>query len=58
MHGSAQDNADAQASAVFRADMLLVALGSESYAAQRDVRGLSPEEIVEQLGLTFFQERN
>ncbi|MFD2331012.1 TetR/AcrR family transcriptional regulator [Cohnella sp. GCM10020058] len=56
MRGSAQDNAAAQASAVFRADMLLVALSSESYSAQRDVRGLSPEEIVEQLRQTFFPE--
>ncbi|MDG0794983.1 TetR/AcrR family transcriptional regulator [Cohnella ginsengisoli] len=58
MSGSAQDNAAVQANAVFKADMLLVALSSESYAAQRDVRGLSPEEIVEQLGLTFFPERD
>lgn len=42
------------ASSVFRADMLLVALSSESYAIQREVRGLSPDAIVEELGLTFF----
>jgi len=44
------------ASSVFRADMLLVALSSESYAIQREVRGLSPETIVEELGLAFFPE--
>lgn len=38
---------------VFNADMLLLALTSDSYLFQRDVRGYSPEEILEQLVLTF-----
>ncbi|WP_217593744.1 TetR/AcrR family transcriptional regulator [Cohnella sp. GbtcB17] len=58
MTGNGHDEAAAHSSAVFRADMLLVALSSESYATQRNVRGLSPDEIVEQLGLTFFPERD
>jgi AcrR family transcriptional regulator len=41
---------------VFRADMLLAALRSDSYSFQRDVRGYSPHEIEEQLYLTFFPE--
>ncbi|NOU98712.1 TetR/AcrR family transcriptional regulator [Paenibacillus planticolens] len=40
-------------SSVFRADMLLTALSSDSYLYQRDVRGYSPEQILEQLILTF-----
>lgn len=40
-------------SSVFRADMLLTALSSDSYLYQRDVRGFSPEQILEQLILTF-----
>lgn len=42
---------------VFKADMLLMALKSESYLFQRDVRGYSPELYFEQLCLTFFPER-
>jgi AcrR family transcriptional regulator len=42
------------ANSVFRADMLLTALSSDSYLFQREVRGYSPEEIVEQLCLTFL----
>lgn len=42
-----------RASSVFRADMLLVALSSESYAIQRNVRGYSPEQVLGQLCLTF-----
>lgn len=38
---------------VFRADMLLLALSSDAYLFQRDVRGHSSETIVEQLYLTF-----
>jgi AcrR family transcriptional regulator len=39
---------------VFRADMLLMALSSDSYLFQRGVRGYSPEMILEQLCLTFI----
>ncbi|RTE09028.1 TetR/AcrR family transcriptional regulator [Paenibacillus whitsoniae] len=39
---------------VFKADMLLHALGSEAYLFQRQGRGLSPETILEQLCLTFI----
>lgn len=42
------------ASSDFRADMLLTALSSDSYLFQRDVRGYSPEMILEQLFLTFI----
>jgi AcrR family transcriptional regulator len=42
---------------VFRADMLLMALMSDPYVFQRDVRGYSTDMFVEQLGLTFFPER-
>lgn len=38
---------------VFRADMLLAALSSDSYIFQRDIRGYSPEAILEQLCRTF-----
>lgn len=41
------------ASHVFRADMMLTALTSESYFFQRDVRGYTPEEIAELLYATF-----
>lgn len=43
---------------VFRADLLLVALSSESYLFQREVRGYSPEEIVELLVATFFPQQD
>ncbi|UJF31680.1 TetR/AcrR family transcriptional regulator [Paenibacillus hexagrammi] len=39
---------------VFRADMLLAALTSDSYLFQREVRGYSPEQILEELYLTFI----
>jgi len=39
---------------VFRADMLLTALGSDFYLFQRNVRGYSPEMILEQLCSTFI----
>lgn len=42
-----------QPNSVFRADLLLTALSSNSYLFQRDVRGYSPEMIMEQLYLTF-----
>jgi AcrR family transcriptional regulator len=39
---------------VFKADMLLMALRSDSYVFQRDVRGYSSESFLEQIFLTFF----
>ncbi len=39
---------------VFRADMLLMALRRDSYSFQRDVRGYSPEIILEQLCALFI----
>lgn len=39
---------------VFRADILLTALSSDSYLFQREVRGYSPEEILEQIYSTFI----
>ncbi len=42
---------------VFRADMLLLALRSDSYVFQRDVRGYSSESFLEQIYLTFFPEK-
>ncbi|QHW32756.1 TetR/AcrR family transcriptional regulator [Paenibacillus rhizovicinus] len=41
----------------FKADMLLMALSSDAYLFQRDVRGYSSEQIVEQLCLTFIPSR-
>ncbi|PLS08366.1 TetR/AcrR family transcriptional regulator [Neobacillus cucumis] len=38
----------------FKADMVLMALSSDSYFFQRDVRGYSPEEILELLCSTFI----
>jgi AcrR family transcriptional regulator len=46
-------NEQNQPNSVFRADMLLTALSSDSYSIQRDVRGYSPEMILEQIYLTF-----
>ncbi|RKP51491.1 TetR/AcrR family transcriptional regulator [Cohnella endophytica] len=42
-----------QPDSVFKADMLLMALSSESYLFQRDERGYSPEKFLEQIWLTF-----
>lgn len=39
---------------VFRADMLLTALSRDYYSFQREVRGYSPEMILEQLSLLFI----
>lgn len=39
---------------VFRADLLLVALSRESYTIQREERGRSPEEILEQICMAFL----
>lgn len=48
---------ETEPNSVFRADMLLMALKSDSYVFQKDVRGYSPELFLEQLCLTFFPER-
>jgi AcrR family transcriptional regulator len=42
---------------IFRADMLLAAISSDSYLFQREVRGYSPEIILEQLCLTFISDK-
>ncbi|MFC5403248.1 TetR/AcrR family transcriptional regulator [Cohnella soli] len=39
---------------VFKADMLLLALSSESYSFQKDERGYSAETFLEQICLTFI----
>lgn len=46
-----------EANTVFKADMLLLALRSDSYLFQRDVRGYSSEAFFDQIFLTFFPER-
>lgn len=43
-----------QPDTVFKADMLLMALRTDSYVFQRDVRGYSSESFLEQICLTFF----
>ncbi|WP_127492160.1 TetR/AcrR family transcriptional regulator [Paenibacillus glycanilyticus] len=42
---------------VFRADMLLNGVSSESYLFQREVRGYSPEVILEHLCATFIADK-
>lgn len=39
---------------VFKADMVLMALSSDSYFFQKNVHGFSPEEILELLYSTFI----
>ncbi len=39
---------------VFRADVLLTVLRSDTYVFQRDVRGYSPQELLDQICATFF----
>ncbi|MCS7460600.1 TetR/AcrR family transcriptional regulator [Paenibacillus doosanensis] len=41
----------------FRADMLLGAMSRDSYVFQRETRGYTPDEIWEQLCLTFIPQR-
>lgn len=43
-----------QVDSVFKADLLLMALNSDTYLFQREIRGNSPEMILEQLYLTFI----
>ncbi|WP_251550375.1 TetR/AcrR family transcriptional regulator [Neobacillus muris] len=45
---------EALPNSVFRADMVLAALRSDAYLFQREVRGYSPEGILEQLWATFI----
>ncbi|WP_138493842.1 TetR/AcrR family transcriptional regulator [Paenibacillus pinistramenti] len=45
--------ADSAASSVFKADMLLSLFKGDSYQLQREVRGYSPEQIVEQICAVF-----
>jgi AcrR family transcriptional regulator len=40
---------------IFRADILIVALSSDSYLFQREVRGYSPEKILEQICDIFIR---
>ena len=40
---------------VFRADMLLTALSRDSYTFLREVRGFTPENVLEQVCLTFIR---
>lgn len=50
----AAQNGHPQPDSVFRTDMLLTALSSNSYLFQKNVRGLSPESILAQLCQTFI----
>lgn len=47
-------NREGPSNSVFRADLLLAALKSEAYVFQREVRGYSPEDILEQLCALFI----
>ncbi|MBM7567839.1 TetR/AcrR family transcriptional regulator [Paenibacillus sacheonensis] len=47
------DSGKARPNSVFKADMLLMALSSDSYSFQRTERGYSPELFLEQICLTF-----
>lgn len=44
----------AHSNSVFKADMVLMALSSDAYFLQKDVRGYSPKEILELLSSTFI----
>jgi len=48
------DEIDAQSNNVFKADMLLEALRSEAYLFQREIRGFTPEEVLEQIYALFI----
>jgi AcrR family transcriptional regulator len=48
------ENEVSSTNSVFRADMLLTALRSDSYLFQRQIRDYSPEMILEQTYLTFI----
>lgn len=42
-----------QSNNIFKADMLLMALSSDSYSFQKEERGYSPETFLEQIRITF-----
>jgi AcrR family transcriptional regulator len=46
--GKMADRKDRSGSTIFRADMLIMILSSDSYLFQRQVRGLSPEDILKE----------
>ncbi|WP_438492861.1 TetR/AcrR family transcriptional regulator [Paenibacillus sp. IHBB 3054] len=50
----AAESGNSKPDSVFRTDMLMTALSSNSYLFQREVRGNSPELILEQLCQTFI----
>jgi AcrR family transcriptional regulator len=50
-------NESQRVNTVFRADMLLIALRSDSYLFQREVRRFSPEMILEQIYSTFISNK-
>ncbi|UPK46812.1 TetR/AcrR family transcriptional regulator [Paenibacillus pabuli] len=50
----ATESEESQAISLFKTDMLLTAMSNDSYLFQKNVRGNSPERIVEQLCLTFL----
>jgi hypothetical protein len=45
---------ESQSISLFKTDMLLTAMSNDSYLFQKNVRGNSPDRIVEQLCLTFL----
>ncbi|MEH7334514.1 TetR/AcrR family transcriptional regulator [Neobacillus drentensis] len=47
-------NENTYSNSAFKADMVLMALSSDSYFFQKDVRGYSPEEILELLSSTLI----
>ncbi|SEL50361.1 TetR/AcrR family transcriptional regulator [Paenibacillus sp. OK003] len=50
----ATESDESQAISLFKTDMLLTAMSNDSYLFQKNVRGNSPDRIVEQLCLTFL----
>lgn len=42
---------------IFRADMLLTTLASDAYLFQLDVRGLTPDQILDEICLTFIPQQ-
>ncbi|OPG99974.1 TetR family transcriptional regulator [Chryseobacterium mucoviscidosis] len=50
----ATETDESQAISLFKTDMLLTAMSNDSYLFQKNVRGNSPDRIVEQLCLTFL----
>ncbi|MFB8374180.1 TetR/AcrR family transcriptional regulator [Paenibacillus taichungensis] len=50
----ATESDESRAISLFKTDMLLTAMSNDSYLFQKNVRGNSPDRIVEQLYLTFI----